>query len=88
MYDKFDLNNDKEMEYFLLLNDAAWCGTGNCSIFIFQKKGDRIKILLTASSGPEVHILRHKTNGYHDISFYPESEPDRYIWRWNGKQYK
>lgn len=45
-------------------------------------------MLLDAHSGPEVHILHHKTNGYHDIAFHPETETNRYIWRWNGKQYK
>ena len=88
LYAKFDLNNDKRKEYFLLAYDASWCGASYCPIFIFQIKGKHKKILLEANSDPEIHILRHKTKGYHDIAFYPETETYRYIWHWNGKQYK
>lgn len=86
-YEKFDLNNDKSKEYFLRIVAPGWCGAGNCPVFIFEKKGNIIRSLLEASSGAEVYILQNKTNGYHDITFFPKIEINRNIWHWNGKQY-
>ncbi|TAN70254.1 MAG: hypothetical protein EPN17_06130 [Methylobacter sp.] len=87
-YEEFDLNNDNSNEYFLYINDSGWCGSGNCPMFIFEKKRGIIRPLLEVSSGPIVYILNHKINGYYDISFFPDGEVNRNIFHWNGKQYK
>ena len=87
-YNKLDLNNDKTGEYFIRITDPAWCGMHNCTILVFSKKGNHVRLLLDVSSGPEIYIRRNKTKGYHDISFYPAIESDKHIWRWDGKQYQ
>lgn len=87
-YEKFDLNSDKIKEYFFFLYGNGWCGTGNCPIKIFSTKRNIKKIVLEASSSAPIYILKHKTNGYHDITFYPITEENKYIWRWDGEQYR
>lgn len=87
-YEKFDLNGDKLKEYFLYINEQGWCGAGNCPIFILSKDLVSTKLLIHVSSGAEIYILHRKTNGYHDITFFPKTKVNKHIWRWNGKQYE
>jgi hypothetical protein len=87
-YEKFDLNGDNLKEYFLYVAKSGWCGSHGCSIKIISKQSSKIKLLLEVTSYSKIYILHHKTNGYHDFSFYPKTEINRYIWHWNGTKYE
>lgn len=86
-YEEFDLNGDKKNEYFLYVAEPGWCGSHGCLIKIISRQGLEIKSLLDVTSYNRIYILYNKTKGYHDISFFPENEPQRHIWRWNGEKY-
>ena len=68
-----DLNADGAKE-LLVRGKYDLCGaTGNCNFWIFAKRGERYRKLLSSSDyfeGRELgdQIVRSKTNGYRDIS--------------------
>jgi hypothetical protein len=85
-YERFDLNGDKQKEYFLYVADSGWCGSLGCAIAIISKHGSTINLLPYIVSS-KVYILNRKTQGYYDIAFNVTKPPIVHIWRWDGWKY-
>jgi hypothetical protein len=70
-YNRVDLNDDKKPEVLVYVFGGVTCGTGGCSVLLFQKVKDKYKLI--SNFGPTrnpVVVSQNKTNGWHDLIFY------------------
>ena len=93
-YEAFDLNNDKENEYFVGFSNSYFCGSGGCSGYILNNDGSLINrftvtdfpILVTTSSTEKFYDLIFETEGkFHLIKMkngkYPSNPSVQEIWK-------
>ena len=93
----FNLNQRGPNEILVRANGGfPFCGaTGNCSVWVFQKRGGRYVEILEAHDLFDVipmgnQVLRSRSNGYHDLLMHyhhSASETGKTTYRWNGKRY-
>ncbi len=84
MYNSVDLNNDGKLETFVLVQDVYFCGSGGCSSYLFDEKGEMIGNMTVvdepifvskdASNGWKNIIVRSGGN-YHALEFDGNSYP-------------
>lgn len=70
-YNRVDLNDDKKPEVLVYVFGGVTCGTGGCSVLLFQKLIGRYKLI--NNFGPTrnpVVVSQNKTNGWRDLIFY------------------
>ena len=93
-YEAFDLNNDKNNEYFVGFSNSYFCGNGGCSGYILNTDGSLINsftvtdfpILVTTSMTEKVYDLLIKSDGlYHLVKMkngkYPSNPSIEEKWK-------
>lgn len=80
---EYDLNGDSNKEIFVGLTGPYFCGSGGCTQFILNSKGEVIS-KFTVSDYPVV-ISPDQTNGYTDL--YIRSGGDYRVVKFDGKSY-
>ena len=80
---EYDLNGDNRNEIFVGLTGPYFCGSGGCTQFILDSKGEVIT-MFTVSDYPVV-ISRDLTNGWKDL--YVLSDGEYHTVRFDGKSY-
>ncbi|WP_223605487.1 hypothetical protein [Chryseobacterium sp. OSA05B] len=82
-YSEADLNGDNDPEIFVAMKGNYFCGTGGCTVYLFNSKGEKLKGF-TVVGGP-VAISTNKTNGWSDLII--PSKGHHYLVKYNGKSY-
>ncbi len=80
---EFDLNGDGSKEIFVGLTGPYFCGSGGCTQFLLNAKGEVIS-KFTVSDYPVV-VSTERTNGWFDL--YMQSAGDFRILKFDGKTY-
>lgn len=95
-----DLNKDSVPEYFLYIDDQAWCGAvGNCTYWIYQRTSGGYRLLVGAFPKNEfddlpstrLYPLGTYTKGYCDLASDHRIGPDeriRTVYKYDGHKYK
>ncbi len=67
--DYVDLNNDGIQDAVVILTGGVWCGTGGCTMKVFQGQGNKTFRLVSTSSliRPPLTVSENKTNGWRDL---------------------
>lgn len=84
----FDLNQDGVMDAVVLLNGSEWCGSGGCTLLVFEGLSNgsfQPHSKMTVTSTP-VYALSTQTQGWHDLSVYTRGL-GQVILKYNGKSY-
>ncbi len=93
---KVDLNNDGQNEIVFWGNNGNLCGaTGNCALWVYEKKGNKYKLLLQSIAyrdGAEewFEVKNVKTNGYRNLllkGHFSGYETTHSFYRFNGDRY-
>lgn len=92
-----DLNNDGKTEILVRGMTTPLCGgVGNCAFWIFQKSGNRFRILFKGNdyidrSRMGGQVLRTRTKGYSDIlvkGHFTAAHTGFYYLKFNGRKYR
>ena len=63
-----DLNNDGIKDALILMNTPDWCGTGGCSLFVFQGGEEKFEFLSSSSLIQQPFtISENQTNGWRNL---------------------
>lgn len=63
-----DLNDDGIKDALVLMNTPDWCGTGGCSLFIFQGGENKFEFLSSSSLiNQPFTVSETKTNGWRNL---------------------
>lgn len=92
--DKIDLNDDGQKE-FVIWGRYNFCGgTGNCALWIYEKKKDKFKQLLQSSAyygeSRWFEAQKNKTNGYSNLllkGHFTAAETTYSFYKFNGRKY-
>lgn len=63
--DAYDLNKDGNMEYFIGFSNDYFCGSGGCTYYLVNHKGEVLS-LFSVSRAP-FYVLPSSTNGWNDL---------------------
>lgn len=83
-----DLNNDGIEDSIVLLEGADWCGSGGCTLLVFEglASGEyRLASKSTVASAP-IYVLEATSNGWSDLSVYTSGK-GQVIMKWGGSNY-
>lgn len=66
-----DLNGDGRKDALVLISGPNMCGTGGCSFYVLEHRGDRYRLRarMPTTKAP-ISVLNHRTNGWRDIATY------------------
>jgi hypothetical protein len=86
-----DLNGDGVKDALVLLQGPDWCGTGGCTLLIFQGVGQKFKSISSSTliRGPLL-ISDHKTKGWRDLVVEVSGggmAPKKVAMKFNGHKY-
>lgn len=90
-----DVNGDGSKEFFIS-NVAGWCGSGGCSVWLWQRTPEGLRNLLPTQSNLTLAIELGETGpeNYHNILFYRRAMQDdttqslaQVHLQWDGKMY-
>lgn len=81
-----DITDDGIKEALVYEDLPGFCGSGGCSLDIFQQKQTKWTKLSSLSGGEEVGLSNTLTNGYLDLFLTEEDAVVRYVW--DGKEYQ
>jgi hypothetical protein len=93
---KIDLNNDGQKEFVLWGNNDSLCGaTGNCAIWIYEKKNSEYKLLLQSYAYRDgenewFEVKNLKSNGYRNLllkGHFTRAETIYHFYKFNGAKY-
>ena len=92
---KIDLNNDGQQESILWGRNGNVCGgTGNCDIWVYEKKNGKYKLLLQSSAYNDetkwLELKKAKSNNYQDIllkTHFSAAETVYELYKFNGNKY-
>jgi len=90
--DLIDLNGDGIQDGVVVFSSSYWCGTGGCTMLIFEGQQDKTLRLVSESTlvRPPVTVSDAKTNGWRDLVFVVSGGgiPAKTIaLKFDGKQY-
>lgn len=83
-----DLNNDGINDGIVLLEGANWCGSGGCTLLVFEglENGEyKLASKSTVASAP-VYVLEATSQGWSDLSVY-SSGKGQVVLKWGGSNY-
>jgi len=83
-----DLNNDGINDSIVLLEGANWCGSGGCTMLVFEglEGGDfKLASKSTVASAP-IYVLEKDSNGWSDLSVYTKDK-GQVMLKWGGSNY-
>jgi hypothetical protein len=90
-----DINGDGSKEFFIS-NVPGWCGSGGCSVWLWQRTPEGLRNLLPTQNNLTLAIELGDAGpeGYHDILFYRRAMQDdtkqslaQVRLQWDGKAY-
>jgi len=87
-YAFYDLNQDGIQDAVVMLRGANWCGTGGCTVLVFQgmsREKFQPHSKMTVADVPIV-ALNSKTQGWSDLSVYSRGA-GQVILKFNGRSY-
>jgi hypothetical protein len=90
-YSLTDLNDDGELDAVVLLRGSYWCGSGGCTLAVFQgtSKGFKVVSRSTISRAP-ICVLTETKNGWHTLAVSVGgggAKPGQTLLRFDGKRY-
>jgi hypothetical protein len=66
-----DLNGDGTPEAIAYVISRGWCGSGGCTSFILEPKGDSWTIVSQITiTRPPIYVLSDVSNGWHSLGFW------------------
>lgn len=83
-----DLNSDGIEDGIVLLEGMEWCGSGGCTMLVFEGLTDggfKLKSTSTVVSAP-IYILEKSTDGWSDLSVYSRGK-GQVMMKWGGSNY-
>jgi len=90
-----DINGDGSKEFFIS-NVPGWCGSGGCSVWLWQRTPEGLRNLLPTQNNLTLALELDDAgpDGYHDILFYRRAMQDankqslaQARLQWDGKMY-
>lgn len=87
-YAFYDLNQDGIQDAVVMLKGANWCGSGGCTVLVFQgmsREKFQPHSKMTVTDVPIV-VLNSKTQGWSDLSVYSRGS-GQVILKFNGRSY-
>lgn len=87
-YAFYDLNQDGIQDAVVMLKGANWCGSGGCTVLVFQgmsREKFQPHSKMTVTDVPIV-ALNSKTQGWSDLSVYSRGS-GQVILKFNGRSY-
>ncbi len=90
-----DINDDGSKE-LLISNVMEWCGSGGCSIWLWQRTRQGLRNLLPSDdiTAAAINLENGSTNGYRDLGVYHRAAGTnkefllvRDLYVWNGEAY-
>ena len=90
-YSLTDLNDDGELDAVVLLRGSYWCGSGGCTLAVFQGTSKSYKVVSrsTISRAP-ISVLTETKNGWHTLAVSVGgggAKPGQTLLRFDGKRY-
>lgn len=84
---EIDLNGDKKKDALVLLEGMMWCGTGGCTMLVFQQAKDGFRMVSSIPLVREpVIVSETSTKGWRDIQVYV-SKVGNVLLKFNGSSY-
>lgn len=83
-----DLNNDGINDGIVLLEGTNWCGSGGCTLLVFEGLDNgsyKLASKSTVASAP-VYVLEATSHGWSDLSVYTSGK-GQVILKWGGSNY-
>ncbi len=70
-----DLNGDGRADAIVLMSGSGWCGSGGCTMFIFEGVEDGYGFISasTITSAP-IRIAKRRTNGWHSLIVFSKAK--------------
>ncbi|MGF1727796.1 hypothetical protein [Photobacterium nomapromontoriensis] len=63
-----DLNGDGLDDAVVFLQGMQWCGSGGCTLMVFENLGDRYRFISKASvTSTPISVAKTATNGWQDL---------------------
>ena len=87
-YAFYDLNQDGIQDAVVMLKGSSWCGTGGCTVLVFQGMSHekfQPHSKMTVTDVPII-ALNSKTQGWSDLSVYSRGA-GQVILKFNGRSY-
>ncbi len=83
-----DLNNDGIQDSIVLLEGTEWCGSGGCTMLVYEglPSGDyKLASSSTVASAP-IYVLEQTSKGWSDLSVYSTGK-GQVVMKWGGSGY-
>lgn len=83
-----DLNQDGIDDGLVLLEGEEWCGTGGCTLLVFEGLADgnyKLASKSTVANAP-IYVLEARSNGWSDLSVYSKGK-GQVVMKWGGSNY-
>ena len=86
-----DLNDDGIKDALVLMDKPDWCGTGGCSLFVFQGEEEQFQFVSSSSLiNHPFTVSETKTNGWRDLVVEVSgggAQPQTVALKFDGKVY-
>ncbi|MUJ23615.1 hypothetical protein [Aliivibrio fischeri] len=82
-----DLNSDGLDDAIVMLKGMNWCGSGGCTVLIFQNTGSDFTFISKSTvTGSPIRIAETKTSGWNDIIVWSKGKGS-VLMRFDGESY-
>ncbi|MDD9194313.1 hypothetical protein PVK62_00495 [Aliivibrio sp. S3MY1] len=82
-----DLNGDGLEDAVVFLKGMQWCGSGGCTLMIFENLGDSYKLVSKSSvTNTPISVAKTETNGWKDVIVWSRGS-GFVLMKFNGQQY-
>lgn len=82
-----DLNGDGLEDAVVFLKGMQWCGSGGCTLMIFENLGDSYQLISKSSvTSTPISVAKTETNGWKDLIVWSRGS-GLVLMKFNGEQY-
>ncbi|MCP3697795.1 MAG: hypothetical protein GY920_04450 [Aliivibrio sp.] len=82
-----DLNGDGLKDALVFLKGMQWCGSGGCTLMIFENLGDSYQLVSKSSvTSTPISVAKTKTNGWKDLIVWSRGS-GQVLMKFNGDKY-
>lgn len=82
-----DLNGDGLEDAVVFLKGMQWCGSGGCTLMIFENLGDSYQLISKSSvTSTPISVAKTETNGWKDLIVWSRGS-GLVLMKFNGQQY-
>lgn len=89
--DYIDLNGDGTQDALVVFNSSDWCGTGGCTMLVFQGQNKTFRLVSESSLvNPPLTVSETKTKGWRDLIVDVSgggAAPKKVALKYDGKKY-